>query len=87
MDDEPDFQRQTEPRSALVPPGRRPPTAVGAATPEPLEPQRSHVLWHPSPVVRFLAEATYEYIDMWVEGLGRLLRRGRPARPQRLARS
>jgi hypothetical protein len=80
MNDEHDLHRQTEPRSALVPPGRRPPTAVGAATPEPPEFRRPHILWHPSPVVRFLAKATNEYIDMWVEGLGRLLRSGRSKR-------
>ena len=78
MDNDDDFQRQAEPRSALVPPGRHPPTAIGAATPEPLEPRRSHVLWHASPIVRFLAEATNEYLDILVDGLGRLLRAGRP---------
>ncbi len=40
---EKDVERQTEERGELVPPGRRPPTAVGAETPPPppQEPPRS----------------------------------------------
>jgi len=45
---EEEFERQTEAKSELVPPSRRPPTAVGAETPAP--PPREPPHSRPAPV-------------------------------------
>jgi hypothetical protein len=39
MQEEPEFERQTEEKIELVPPRRRPPTAVGAGTAPPKPPR------------------------------------------------
>ncbi len=39
MREEPEFERQTEEKAELVPPRRRPPTAVGAGTTPPKPPR------------------------------------------------
>ena len=56
--EEQEAERQTEPKGELVPPARRPPTAVAAETPPPPEPvQHSRVEVSPSPVLLQLVEA------------------------------
>jgi hypothetical protein len=44
--DEQELQRETQEKADLVPPSRRPPTAVGVGTPPPPPPSRPS---HPSP--------------------------------------
>src|SRR5438094_691076 len=50
-DSEKEIERQTQEKAELVPPARRPPTAVGAETPPlpPKEPHRSHPPPSPTP--------------------------------------
>ena len=64
---------QPEPRDALVPPSRRPPTAVGADTPEPPRPpQRSHEAdvehrWRMKPELRKLVNTVLDAVDRVAE--------------------
>lgn len=54
--EEHEAERQTEPKGELVPPARRPPTAVAAETPPPPEPVQQTVV-EVAPVLVQLVEA------------------------------
>ena len=72
-----DLTPETEPKFALVPPNRPPPTVVGAGTPGSPEFHRQPARSHRSAVLRFLAESTTEYVGMLATGVARVLRMGR----------
>lgn len=70
-----DFTPPTEPSGALVPPGKVPPTAVGASTPPPV-PERSGrkpYMRSMTPMSRAIArtlDAVDELADAVAQGLG-----------------
>lgn len=78
-------ERQTESKGELVPPPRRPPTAVAAETPPPQEPVRSQPRRVPAPpapmlsqlldALRIVAETMLDIADQAAEAITRRLER------------
>ena len=79
---EEEFERQTQEKAELVPPARRPPTAVGAATPprpprppaRVPEPHPPPLVFHPLQDLRELAGAILELVDVVADAIRRSLR-------------
>src|SRR6267143_5597451 len=73
------FERQTQEKAELVPPARRPPTAVGAATPprpprppaRVPEPHPRPLVFHPLQDLRELAGAILELVDVVADAIRR----------------
>ena len=81
---EEEFERKTEAKSQLVPPGRRPPTAVGTGTPvPPPRPPASDVLVRRRPLLwrvlrraRQVAGAVLDLADAAAEAFAKRAARG-----------
>src|SRR2546425_6644744 len=69
--DEEDVARQTQEKAQLIPPSRRPPTAVGAATPPlpPREPPRSR----PAPLSEGVRPALLRFVEALRTAVGAML--------------
>ncbi|HEY3221596.1 MAG TPA: hypothetical protein VGJ80_12760 [Gemmatimonadales bacterium] len=72
--------RETQPKSELIPPARRPPTAVGAETPTPpperaREPRRRPALWHLLQSMRAVVGALLDLADGAAEAITKELER------------
>jgi hypothetical protein len=66
MPDDDRIEPKTQEQAALIPPSRRPPTAIGAATPDPPHhvPDFRRPRARRRSVLRFLAGAAQEYVDL-----------------------
>ena len=76
MSTEETHQPETQPSGELVPPKRRPPTAVGARTPEPPihVPRRHTRPWRRRGLLRFITDAASDYVELLGAAAGRLVR-------------
>jgi hypothetical protein len=82
VDEQAEPERETQPKSELVPPGRRPPTAVGTETPPPPEPVPSRprptpssrpVLWELLQTLRTAVGAVLDLADAAAEAITKRL--------------